>query len=81
VFGEGDQRTHAGDPPEIPQDSQAAFFAGALLGIVLDWLRRGCPGSARQMSAAIWPLLAASAAELVPLPENARQAPPAAAHR
>ncbi|MEV4175888.1 TetR-like C-terminal domain-containing protein [Nonomuraea sp. NPDC049709] len=69
LSGAGDGRgTHADDPSEIPHDPVAAFLAGALLGNILDWLRRGCPGTAGQMSAAIWPLLhgAATAAGAVP---------------
>ncbi|MFC5746353.1 TetR/AcrR family transcriptional regulator [Actinomadura rugatobispora] len=56
---EDGRRTHVDDPLEIPHDSDAAFLAGALLGTILDWLRRGCPGGADEMSAAVWPLLRA----------------------
>lgn len=53
--------THEADPTEIPQDYPAAFLSGALLGTILDWLRRDCPGTPQEMSAAIWPLLQAAA--------------------
>ncbi len=49
--------THADDPDQIPHDPEAAFVAGAVLGTVVDWLRRGCPGTPEQMGAAVWPLL------------------------
>ncbi|MGP4102148.1 hypothetical protein [Nonomuraea sp. KM90] len=63
-----DRRGHADDPSEIPHDPVAAFLAGAPLGSVLGRLRRGCPGAARRMRAAIRPLLpgAATAAGAVP---------------
>lgn len=53
--------THADDPSEIPHDPVAAFIAGALLGTIVDWLRHGCPGTSRQIGAAIWPQLLAVA--------------------
>lgn len=53
--------TQAGDPAEHPHDPAAAFLAGAVLGTVIDWLRRSCPGTPEQMSAAIWPHLIAAA--------------------
>lgn len=61
-----------GDVPQTAHTPVAIFAAGALLGVIMDWLRRGCPGTARQMSAAIFPLLygAASAAEPAALPET-----------
>ena len=49
--------THTADPLEIPHDVEAALFAGALLGAILDWLHRGCPGTAQEMSMAVWPLI------------------------
>ncbi|GAA0959983.1 TetR/AcrR family transcriptional regulator [Actinocorallia libanotica] len=51
-------------------DTAAVVLAGALVGAVLDRLRRGCPGTARQMSAAVIPLLhgAALAAGAPPPP-------------
>ncbi|MBL7497157.1 TetR/AcrR family transcriptional regulator [Frankia sp. CNm7] len=50
--------THADDPAEIPYDPTAALLAGALLGLVLDWLRHGCPGTPEHVCATIWPRLA-----------------------
>lgn len=48
---------------ENDDDPAAAFIAGAVLGTVTDWLRRGCPGTPEQMGAAIWPhMLAATSA-------------------
>jgi AcrR family transcriptional regulator len=45
-------------------DPAGAFIAGALLGTVMDWLRRDCPGTPEEIGAAILPqLLAASAAD------------------
>jgi hypothetical protein len=49
--------THAGDPPETAHDPEAAFVAGAVLGTIIDWLQRGCPGTAQQMAAAVLPAL------------------------
>ncbi|WP_405983842.1 TetR-like C-terminal domain-containing protein [Streptomyces sp. NBC_00872] len=59
--------THADDPAVIPHDPAAAFVAGALLGIVLDWLHHDCPGTPEQLGATVWPqLLAGTAAAGVP---------------
>lgn len=44
-----------------PHDPAAAFLSGAVLGAVIDWLRRDCPGTPEQMGAAIWPHLIAAA--------------------
>ncbi|GHF40668.1 AcrR family transcriptional regulator [Amycolatopsis bartoniae] len=52
-----DSPTHADDPAEIPHDPPAALLAGALLGTIMDWLRRGCPGSPEDLAARIWPHL------------------------
>lgn len=52
-----DDWPHSAEPPQIPYDPEAVFIAGALLGTILDWLRRDCPGSAQEMSEAILPLL------------------------
>ncbi|WP_116101818.1 TetR/AcrR family transcriptional regulator [Amycolatopsis thermalba] len=52
--------THADDPAEIPHDPAAALLADALLGTVMDWLRRGCPGTAEGIAAEIWPHLVAA---------------------
>ncbi|HWG25073.1 TetR/AcrR family transcriptional regulator [Actinospica sp.] len=42
---------------EIPYDPFAVFVAGAIIGTIIDWLRRGRPDTPEQMAAAIWPLL------------------------
>ncbi|HSA48575.1 MAG TPA: TetR/AcrR family transcriptional regulator [Yinghuangia sp.] len=52
-----DEWIPADDLPEMPYDPEAVFLAGALLGIILDWLRRGCPGRAQEMSEVILPFL------------------------
>jgi AcrR family transcriptional regulator len=44
-----------------PHDPAAAFLAGAVLGAVIDWLGRDCPGTPEQMGAAIWPHLVVAA--------------------
>lgn len=44
-------------PDEIPHDPEAAFIAGAVIGTVIDWIHRDCPGSPEQMAAAVWPRL------------------------
>ena len=49
--------THADNPADIPHDPESAFIAGAALGTVIDWLRRGCPGTPEQMATAVWPCL------------------------
>src|SRR6185312_9288091 len=36
-------RTHRDDPLEAPLDVAASFSAGALVGVVVDWLARGGP--------------------------------------
>ncbi|MFF2729796.1 TetR/AcrR family transcriptional regulator C-terminal domain-containing protein [Streptomyces sp. NPDC058008] len=56
-------RTHATDPDEIPLDPAAAFHAGALIGVVMDWLRRGCPRGPDEMAEAVWPLVRAAGRE------------------
>ncbi|MEV6595001.1 TetR/AcrR family transcriptional regulator [Streptomyces acidicola] len=59
-------RLNAGAPPDsvsstdIPHDVPAAFTAGALLGVAIDWLERGCPCTPAEMAALTWPLLVAS---------------------
>ncbi|WP_404188157.1 TetR/AcrR family transcriptional regulator [Streptomyces tauricus] len=50
-----------GDPADNPHDPAATFVAGAVLGTVIDWLRRGCPGTPETMAAALWPLLTGTA--------------------
>jgi AcrR family transcriptional regulator len=47
-------------PSEHPHDPVAAFAAGAVLGSVIEWLRHGCPGTPKQMAAAISPNLIAA---------------------
>ncbi len=54
--------TQADDPTEVPPDPAAVFLAGAVLGTVIDWLRRGCPDTPERMAAAIWPHLVRIAA-------------------
>ena len=44
-------------PGDIPHDPEAAFVAGALVGIVVDWLRRGCPTTPEDLAAGVWPQL------------------------
>lgn len=41
---------HAAEAPHDPVD---AFLAGAVLGTVIDWLRRDCPGTPEEIGAAI----------------------------
>ncbi|MBB2914168.1 AcrR family transcriptional regulator [Streptosporangium becharense] len=53
-------RVDAGDlPQDVPRDVTAAFIAGALIGVAVDWLQRGCPQTPAGMAAATWPLLSA----------------------
>jgi AcrR family transcriptional regulator len=54
---ERDFSTHRDDPLESPHDVVAAFAAGALLGVVVDWLARECPGTPESMAAQAWPLM------------------------
>ncbi|MDP4509305.1 TetR/AcrR family transcriptional regulator [Nonomuraea turcica] len=63
--------THADDPADISHDPEAAFIAGAVLGAVIGWLRRDCPGTPEELAAAIWPLLikAASVTGFPALPQ------------
>jgi AcrR family transcriptional regulator len=52
----GDARvTTPRDPGEVPYDPEAAVIAGALVGTAIDWLRRGCPGTAEELARAVWP--------------------------
>ncbi|GII05699.1 TetR-like C-terminal domain-containing protein [Planobispora takensis] len=55
-------RADAGDlpqgvPHDVPHDVTAAFIAGALVGVAVDWLQDRCPRSPAQMAAVTWPLL------------------------
>ena len=52
-----DSSTHRDDPLDAPLNVVAAFYAGALLGVVVDWLTRGCPGTPDSMAAQSWPLM------------------------
>lgn len=52
-----DSTTHRNDPLEAPLDVAAAFAAGALLGVVVDWLARDCPGTPEYMATRAWPLM------------------------
>src|SRR5215469_6623803 len=45
------------DSPEFPLDAPAAFVAGALLGVAIDWLQRGCPRTPLEMTNLTNPLL------------------------
>jgi AcrR family transcriptional regulator len=53
--------THADDPAEVPHDPEAAFTAGAVLGTIIDWLHRGCPGTPDRMATVVVPLLLSTA--------------------
>src|SRR5262245_584543 len=50
-------RTHRDDPLEAPLDVAASFSAGALVGVVVDRLARGCPAPPELMAAEAWPLM------------------------
>ncbi|MBN6057707.1 TetR/AcrR family transcriptional regulator C-terminal domain-containing protein [Nonomuraea sp. RK-328] len=55
-----DHLTRIGDgapPPRVPHDIAAAFIAGALISVAIDWLQHGCPRPPADMAAATWPLL------------------------
>lgn len=52
------------DQPAIPHDPSAAFVAGAVLGSVIDWLDRGCPGTPDRMGDVLLPQLAALASAM-----------------
>ncbi|MET9080895.1 helix-turn-helix domain-containing protein [Streptomyces sp. NPDC004237] len=55
------------DPSDLPHDVPAAFAAGALLGVAVDWLQRGCPRTPLEMTIQTKPLLLAlSAAACTP---------------
>lgn len=53
--------THASDPDDVPHDPESAVMAGAVLGVVIDWVRRGCPGTPDELADAAWPRLVAAA--------------------
>ncbi|GAA2888494.1 TetR/AcrR family transcriptional regulator [Streptosporangium fragile] len=44
-------------PERVPHDVTAAFTAGALIGVAVDWLQRGCPRPPAEMAEVTWPLL------------------------
>jgi AcrR family transcriptional regulator len=44
---------------DIPHDVPAAFTAGALVGVAIDWLQRGCPRTPAEMAELTWPLFIA----------------------
>lgn len=50
---------------DFPHDPVSAFLAGAVLGTIMDWLRRDCPGTPEEIGAAIWPY-AVACAEVLP---------------
>jgi hypothetical protein len=66
--------THAADPDEVPHDPESALVAGAVLGVLIDWLRRGCPGTPAELADAVWPRLVA-AASVTGLPKPAARRP------
>jgi AcrR family transcriptional regulator len=47
--------TFADAPGDTPHDPEAALIAGALVGTIVDWLHRGCPGTPEQLAVAVWP--------------------------
>ncbi|MFB9629647.1 TetR/AcrR family transcriptional regulator [Nonomuraea helvata] len=48
----------AGEPREhVPHDVTAAFIAGALIGVAVDWLQCGCRRTPAEMATVTWPLL------------------------
>jgi AcrR family transcriptional regulator len=55
--------THRDHPSEAPLDVVASFAAGALLGVLIDWLGRACPGDPKSMAAETWALMAAVVTE------------------
>ncbi|HUE33708.1 MAG TPA: TetR/AcrR family transcriptional regulator [Mycobacterium sp.] len=48
------------DTGGVPRDLFAAFAAGALLGVAIDWLQRDRPREPADMAALTWPLFAAA---------------------
>ena len=51
-----DDAVRAADAPDTPHDVWAAFGAGALVGVAIDWLQRGCPGTPEELAALTFPL-------------------------
>ena len=56
-----------GELVQIPYHPFAVFVAGAIIGTIIDWLRRDRPETPEQMAAAMWPLLRACAAADTPV--------------
>jgi AcrR family transcriptional regulator len=44
-------------PERVPHDVTAAFTAGALIGVAVDWLEGGCSRTPAEMAEVTWPLL------------------------
>jgi AcrR family transcriptional regulator len=63
---EPDTENHANDPTQLPDDPAAALLAGALLGLAIDWLRRGCPETGEELTARIWPHLSTTLGSVIP---------------
>ena len=51
-----DDAVRSADAPDTPHDVSAAFGAGAIVGVAIDWLQRGCPGTPEEMAASTSPL-------------------------
>ncbi|MEV6506679.1 TetR-like C-terminal domain-containing protein [Streptomyces sp. NPDC051642] len=49
----------------FPHDPVSDFLAGAVLGTIIDWLRRDCPGTPEEIGGAVWPY-AVACAEVLP---------------
>ncbi|MFI7452348.1 TetR/AcrR family transcriptional regulator [Nonomuraea sp. NPDC049714] len=47
----------SGWPERVPHDVTAAFTAGALIGVAVDWLEGGCARTPAEMAEVTWPLL------------------------
>lgn len=61
IASDGDDPAASTDDfAEHSYDPAATFTAGAVVGTVIDWLRRGCPGTPQEMGAAISPFLIAA---------------------
>jgi AcrR family transcriptional regulator len=58
--GLGPLSTHADDPEETPEDPDSAFIAGALVGVVVDWLHHDTPVSAEALAETVYPQLLAA---------------------
>ncbi|MET8000861.1 TetR/AcrR family transcriptional regulator [Nonomuraea glycinis] len=44
-------------PERVPHDVTAAFTAGALIGVAVDWIEGGCSRTPAEMAEVTWPLL------------------------